>query len=198
MAAAAWPARWAQDDAAEALYRMARRVVARSLRPVRDRMLDGEDFVQEAVLRAYRATRRLPPGIDPGQARGWLYRVMRLAVWDALARAHRSAETKLDPVRIEVLEDADDHVLLAAADLMDECVAGRLSAIEAVRMVIPLLTPLEREALALRVRDLAAGRLKAMPTKRLDNALVRVQRKARRVLAGDMGLKPGARWRRRG
>lgn len=177
----------AADEAVETLYRMARRVVARSLRPVRDRMLDGEDLVQEAVIRAYRALMRLPSGVEGAQARGWLYRVMRLAVWDALSRAHRSAETRLDPVRIEDLEDADDQLLVAAADLLNERVAGRMAAAQAVRMVVPLLTPVEREALALRMADLAAGRLRAMPSKRLDNALLRVQRKARRLLAGETG-----------
>lgn len=34
---AAWAGRWALDDATEVLYRMARRVVARSMRPVFDR-----------------------------------------------------------------------------------------------------------------------------------------------------------------
>lgn len=183
--AAAWAERWALDDAAEVLYRMARRVVARSMRPVFDRMVDGEDLVQEAVARAALAVRRLPPTLEEAQARGWLYRVMRLAVWDTLSHAHRSTQTALRPVAVESLEDSDDRLLVAAVRVEEEIV-DRLLAAQHVRLILPLLTALERDALARRMRDVGAGQPRTLP-KSLENALARVRRKAQRaLLVGSM------------
>lgn len=152
------------------VYRRAWGVVRRIGGPITDPGFDLEDMVQVAVAGAWRALSGERP-VSPEHALHLLYRAMRSAVYTEFRRLYRQ------PARVYAEVDLTAHAGTDVDPLTRLC---ERASVEEIRAFVETLSPIEQEAVRASVAaKMYGGRsVRVITTKRVDNALQRVRKKA--------------------
>ena len=128
----------------------------------------AEDVVQEAFLRAFRGF----GGYRGGDARAWLYAIVRNCVFSS--------------PRLPPTDDIADHELADDADTPEDAVV-RASEIQSVRVAVTALPEPFRETLVLReMAELSYREIAAITGVPIGTVMSRLAR-ARRMLAAALG-----------